>query len=138
MYCCQFLLFRVGKSGGSYVALSADHLVAVELGCKGLKRWLDDTTTETENQMKSRFLRYLVSKRSFADFAPLFKASIPIQIHPFNSSYFFSFSFKTPALICVPFGCCSPKECVHPQVAFRRRSIAAGRGGFLPCPGSWT
>lgn len=40
----------------TYVALSADHLIAVELGGKGFERWLDDTTTETENQVKSRFL----------------------------------------------------------------------------------
>ena len=40
----------------AYVALSADHLVAVELGGKGLERGLDDATTKTENEMKSRFL----------------------------------------------------------------------------------
>jgi hypothetical protein len=39
--------------GGTYVALSADHLVAVEFGSESLKRWLDDTTTETENEMES-------------------------------------------------------------------------------------
>ena len=43
-------------SGITYVALSADHLVAVELGGKSLERWLDDTTTETENKVESRFL----------------------------------------------------------------------------------
>jgi hypothetical protein len=36
----------------TYVALSADHLVAVELGSKCLERWLDNTTTETEDQVK--------------------------------------------------------------------------------------
>lgn len=45
-----------GRISITYVALSADHLVAVELGCKGLERRLNDTTTETENEMKSRFL----------------------------------------------------------------------------------
>ena len=34
------------------VALAADHLVAVVLGGKGLERGLDDTTTETEDQVK--------------------------------------------------------------------------------------
>ena len=46
---------------GTYVALSANHLVAVELGCKGLKRWLDDTTTKTEDEMKGGFLCIHVS-----------------------------------------------------------------------------
>ena len=39
--------------GITYVALSADHLVAVELGGESLERWLDDTTTETENKVES-------------------------------------------------------------------------------------
>jgi len=43
----------VGVLGRTYVALSADHLVAVELGGEGLERWLDDTTTETENKVES-------------------------------------------------------------------------------------
>jgi len=38
--------------GWTHVALSADHLVAVEFGGKGLERGLDDTTTETENQVE--------------------------------------------------------------------------------------
>jgi hypothetical protein len=37
---------------GTHVALSADHLVAVELRGEGLKRGLDDTTTKTENQVE--------------------------------------------------------------------------------------
>ena len=41
------------KIEGAYVALPADHLVAVELRGKGLERWLDETTTETENKMES-------------------------------------------------------------------------------------
>ena len=41
----------------TYVALSADHLVAVELGGQGLERWLDESTTETEHQVQSRFLQ---------------------------------------------------------------------------------
>jgi len=40
----------------TYVALAADHLVAVVLGGKGLERRLNDTTTETENQVESGFL----------------------------------------------------------------------------------
>jgi len=35
------------------VALSADHLFAVVLGGQSLERWLDDTTSETEDQVKS-------------------------------------------------------------------------------------
>lgn len=38
------------------VALAANHLVAVELGSKGLEGWLDDTTTETEDQVESGLL----------------------------------------------------------------------------------
>ena len=38
------------------VALAADHLVAVVLGGQGLERGLDDTTTETEDQVESRLL----------------------------------------------------------------------------------
>jgi hypothetical protein len=41
---------------GPYVALAADHLVAVELGGEGLERGLNDTTTETEDEMEGRLL----------------------------------------------------------------------------------
>jgi len=48
------LLSAVGGTGWeASVALSADHLVAVELRGEGLKRRLDDTTTKTENQVES-------------------------------------------------------------------------------------
>lgn len=51
------LLAAVGRSGRETgVALSADHLVAVVLGGEGLERWLDDTTTETEDQVEGRLL----------------------------------------------------------------------------------
>ena len=51
------LLAAVGGSGGqTSVALSADHLLAVVLGGKGLERGFDDTTSETEDQMEGRFL----------------------------------------------------------------------------------
>jgi hypothetical protein len=43
-------------SRASYVALAADHLVAVELGGKSLERGLNDTTTEAENQVESGLL----------------------------------------------------------------------------------
>lgn len=42
--------------GETYVALAADHLVAVVLGGKGLERGLNDTTTETEDQVESGLL----------------------------------------------------------------------------------
>ena len=42
--------------GWTYVALPADHLFAVVFAGKGLERWFDDTTTETEDQVKRRFL----------------------------------------------------------------------------------
>jgi hypothetical protein len=40
----------------TYVALAADGLVAVVLGGKGLERRLNDTTTETEDQVEGRLL----------------------------------------------------------------------------------
>lgn len=43
-------------AGSTYVALAADHLVAVELGGKGLERGLNDTTTETEDEVKGGLL----------------------------------------------------------------------------------
>jgi hypothetical protein len=46
----------MGGSVATYVALAADHLVAVVLGGKGLERGLNDTTTETEDKVKSRLL----------------------------------------------------------------------------------
>lgn len=52
----------LGNSCGvlrTYVALAADHLVAVELGGESLQRWLDNTTTETEDKVESRFLEHI-------------------------------------------------------------------------------
>lgn len=40
----------------TYVALAADHLLAVELGGKSLQRGLNDTTTEAEDQVEGRLL----------------------------------------------------------------------------------
>jgi len=40
----------------TYIALPADHLVAVVLGGKSLEGWLDDTATETEDEVESRLL----------------------------------------------------------------------------------
>jgi hypothetical protein len=42
--------------GQAGVALAADHLVAVVLGGQGLEGGLNDTTTEAEDQVKSRLL----------------------------------------------------------------------------------
>ena len=42
---------------GSYVALAADHLVAVELAGQGLERGLNDAAAETEDEVESRLLR---------------------------------------------------------------------------------
>jgi ribose/xylose/arabinose/galactoside ABC-type transport system permease subunit len=51
------LLAAVGGSGWQTgIALSADHLLAVVLGGKSLEGGFDDTATETEDEMKSRFL----------------------------------------------------------------------------------
>lgn len=40
----------------TYVALAADHLVAVELGGESLQGGLNQTTTETEDQVESGLL----------------------------------------------------------------------------------
>ena len=48
------------------VALAADHLVAVELAGQGLERGLNDTTTETENQVEGRLLLDVVVRESAA------------------------------------------------------------------------
>ena len=42
--------------GITYVALATDHLLTVVLGGKGLKRGFDNATTETKDEMESRFL----------------------------------------------------------------------------------
>lgn len=42
------------------VALAADHLVAVELGGQGLEGWLNETTTEAEDQVEGRLLKCCV------------------------------------------------------------------------------
>lgn len=43
-------------NGWTYVALAADGLLAVVLGGKSLKGGLDDTTTQTEDQVKGGLL----------------------------------------------------------------------------------
>lgn len=48
------------------VALAADHLVAVVLGGQGLERRLNDTATETEDQVESRLLLDVVVGQSAA------------------------------------------------------------------------
>lgn len=40
----------------TYVALAANHLVAVELGGKSLEGGLNDTTTEAEDQVEGGLL----------------------------------------------------------------------------------
>jgi hypothetical protein len=39
-----------------YIALAADHLVAVELGGESLERGLNDTTTQAEDEVEGRLL----------------------------------------------------------------------------------
>lgn len=57
----MFLFFSRGTKRyemeeGTYIALAADGLLAVVLGSKSLERGLNDTTTETEDKVKGRFL----------------------------------------------------------------------------------
>lgn len=51
---------------GTYVALAADGLLAVVLGGEGLEGGLDDTTTETEDEVKGGLLfdEHCVSQRN--------------------------------------------------------------------------
>jgi hypothetical protein len=44
----------------TYVALSADHLVAVVLARQRLERWLDDTTPQSQHQVKRALLLNVV------------------------------------------------------------------------------
>lgn len=61
------LLSAVGGTWGETgVALAADHLVTVVLAGEGLERWLDQTTTETEDQVKSGFLLDVIVRESAA------------------------------------------------------------------------
>jgi hypothetical protein len=43
------LLLGELENDSTYVALPADHLIAVVFAGKGLERWFDDATTETED-----------------------------------------------------------------------------------------
>ena len=50
----------------SSVTLSADRLVTVVLRSKGLQGWLDDTTSQSENQVKSGLLLDVVVRQGSA------------------------------------------------------------------------
>ena len=52
----RIFLFSFRRFGSTYVALAADVLVAVELGGQSLQRGLDDTTTQTEDQVQGGLL----------------------------------------------------------------------------------
>ena len=43
----------LGRFGDTYVALSADHLVAIEFRGKGFEGGLNDAATKTEDKVKS-------------------------------------------------------------------------------------
>lgn len=43
----------------TYIALSANHFVAVVLAGQGLEGGFDDTTTEAEDKVKGRFLHMI-------------------------------------------------------------------------------
>ena len=50
-------MFFPGVRGvGTYVALAADGLLAVVLGGEGLERGLNDTTTQTQDEVKGGLL----------------------------------------------------------------------------------
>lgn len=55
-----------GTRGETSIALAADGLLAVVLGSKSLERGLNDTTTETEDKVKGRFLLDVVVAQSTA------------------------------------------------------------------------
>jgi hypothetical protein len=50
----------------TYVALAADHLLAVVLGGEDLEGGLDDTTTETEHQVEGGLLLDVVVRKGTA------------------------------------------------------------------------
>ena len=55
----------IGCVAKTYVALAADGLVAVVLGGKGLEGRLNDTTTETEDQVEGRLLGWMLVIQGF-------------------------------------------------------------------------
>lgn len=93
----------------TYVALPADHLIAVVLRGECLQRWLDDSTTQTEHEMECRFLEI-----------------IPYQY--LDHSLLCYFFYRT---LIIPSVCCSHSRYGHPPAAFRRRSNAAD---LVECP----
>jgi len=52
--------------GVAYVALAADHLLAVVLGCQDLEGGLDHATSETEDQVESGLLLDVIVGESMA------------------------------------------------------------------------
>lgn len=119
------LLAAVGGSRGQTgVALSADHLLTVVLGGEGLERGLDDTASETEDEMEGRFLSTQNRQTWFGFKGRAWCTELPRK--------------RSARADSLPFGCCSRSESGHPRVACRRKSVFAGPVGCLPCPGSWT
>lgn len=53
---CRRRPLTPGVLATTYIALSADHLLAVELGGKGLQGGLDDTTGKVEDKVKGGLL----------------------------------------------------------------------------------
>ena len=140
------------------ITLAANHLLAVVFGSKSLEGRLNDTTTETEDQVEGGFL-----------FVAICVNFPPFQFDRCRDS---AGNVSPNSLLFVPSGCCSRTKCVlfheirqspfrlpfstkllelrhtaqarkvlkmtyHPPTAFRQRSNVADLVGFLPYPGSW-
>lgn len=64
--CRKLVLVRPQNERSAYITLATDHLVAVVFRGKDLERGFDNTTTETEDEVQSRFLLDVVVGQSTA------------------------------------------------------------------------
>lgn len=80
---------------GTYVALAADHLLAVVLGGQGLQGRLNQTTTETEDQVEGRLL---YNSSAFHSRDELHHRCIPAN--PFQIPSFVSFIVPERGIVC--------------------------------------
>jgi hypothetical protein len=74
-------LAAVGRTGWqTSIALATDLLVTLVFGGEHFQGWLDDATTETQNQMEGRFLLDVVVAQSSAIFELLPRKDEPLLV----------------------------------------------------------
>lgn len=78
---------RIGVGAGERT-LPADHLIAICLGSQSLERGLDDTATETEDEMKGRFLSHNhATHEQYPHQKPFFLPKSSAFIFPHNHNH---------------------------------------------------